>query len=288
MKIKHSVSIVLGIAMAMLAQRTHAGWNYGSRSNCHVLAKYRVEIHSGWTASQGGAGNILRDTGCTYAHAGPLRWYASNGTLISEAEGYIGNSAFWGYAHSWNVYDGLSGILKKGFAAEPPTSSEKPLAPPKDSTQLANESRQSASNHFYVEDVRFGEPKKPNQKCITIKNITGNLIAGVGYSLVEIIVWKPKDDVVKKIADAEITPAKTIWRCRAVVHENRLTTEGEFPKDLFVPAPPLSADQMQKEAVYVINNKNMTITLPAIINLDEVEVCLKGDTGDESILQPKR
>jgi hypothetical protein len=289
MKIKHFAQVAFTIATLMLVESARAGWNYGSRNNCKILAKYRVEIHAGWTSSSGGGGNLLRDTGCTYAHAGPLRYYTSNSKLLSEAEGYIGNSAFWGYARSWTIFDPIPALLKKGVAAEPTAPpSEKAAAPSVQPARSDNEFQQSASNHFYIEDVRFDEPKKPKQKCITLKNVTANLVAETGYSVVEIIVWNPKDDIAKKMADTDITPAKIVWRARAIVHENRLVTEGEFPKDLFSTVPAAFPDQMQKETVHVINNKSMTITLPSTVNLDRVEVCIKGDTGDESILQPKR
>jgi hypothetical protein len=275
--------------MVTLVHAAYGGWNYGSRSNCHIFAKYRVEVHAGFTSSSGGDGGIARDTGCSYAHAGPLRYYTSQHVLLSEAEGYKGNSAFWGYAHAWDVYDPVSLLIKHGYAAEPAVSSRKGTSSAAiNPVSAASEARQSASNHFSVEDVLFDEARESNKKSITLKNITTNLVAGVGYSLVEIIVWKPKDDVAGKVADVEITSEKIVWQGRALVHDNRLTTEGEFPDGFLAATPPASPGQMQKESVYAVYNKDLQINLPDSINLDEIEVFIRGDAGDESILHPER
>ena len=151
--------VIALLAVLSAAPDMLAGWNYGSRKNCKVFAKYRVEAHAGWKSDKGGQGNVTRDTGCTYAHAGPIRSYTGN-VLLAEAEGYIGNSSFWGYARSWNYYDGIANLLKKGVAGQTP---ERMLAPSIGQIQPACGSA-SARNHCYLSEVVLAKWVHPQHK----------------------------------------------------------------------------------------------------------------------------
>lgn len=129
-----------------------------------------------------------------------------------------------------------------------------------------------------------GGPQK-GRKRITISGVTAHFVATSGYSLLEILVWKPADDLAKKVPDITPTESKILWRAEAIVHEGRLSVTGELSPQLFTASTPTATD---KEVAYSIANKDITIELPAAVNLDEVEVLLRGDAGDESILHPKR
>lgn len=264
------------LIFAIAAQFAHAGWNYGSRSNCKVFAKYRVEAHAGFTSSAGGQGDARRDTGCTYAHAGPVRSYTAN-RLLAEAEGYIGNSAFWGYARAWNYFDPISNLLKKGVAGLQTERIGNTVVP--DTRQACP--CESARNHFYCSDVVFGGARTRPVQTITIKGVTAHLAASSGYSVLEVVVWKPVDDLARRIPDTAIVPSKVIWRGKAIVHEGRITFQGELSANLFT-ASEVSAKA--PEVVYSIDNKDIVIPLPGNLNIDAVAVDIRGDAGDESVI----
>jgi hypothetical protein len=264
------------LIFAISAQFANAGWNYGSRSSCRIFAKYRVEVHAGFTSSAGGEGDLRRDTGCTYAHAGPVRSYTAN-HLLAEVEGYIGNSAFWGYAHAWNYNDPISGLLKKGVAG---------LQTERTGNSVVADTRQacpyeSARSHFYCSDVVFGGASTGAARTITIKGVTAHLAASSGYSVLEVVVWKPVDDLAHRIPDTAIIPSKVIWRGKAVVHDGRITCQGELSSKLFT-ASAVSAKA--PEAIYSVDNKDIVMPLPTDLNIDAVAVNIRGDAGDESVI----
>jgi hypothetical protein len=284
MDVKRFVAVAALLSITVATGEARAGWNYGSRSNCRVFAKYRVEVHAAYSTNGGGSGTVNRDTGCTYAHAGPARYYTGSGLLLAEAEGYIGNSAFWGYAHAWDHWDTTANLNKHGIAGTPPEeATARTKIPGTDIPSPA--SIQSARNHFFSSDMVFEGASAKGRKHITIKNVTAHFVGTRGYSLLDIQVWRPADDLAKKVPDTTPTDSKTVWHSRAVVHDGRLSVEGGLSPQLFTASKPTETD---KEVVYSIDNKDITIDLPATVNLDEVEVLVRGDAGDESILHPKR
>jgi len=113
-------------------------------------------------------------------------------------------------------------------------------------------------------------------------HIIGHLVAATGYSRVEIVVWKPRDDVKTQKADTELTLDKIIWRGSATVHDNRLTTDGSFFVDMFVRTTPAPTNA---DVVYSINDKDLTISLPDGVSLDEVAVTFTADAGDVTVLR---
>ncbi len=125
----------------------------------------------------------------------------------------------------------------------------------------------TARNHFFAPAVTFTDNGRAGKR-VTIEKVIASFAASEGYSVLEI---------------AAVTGEKTLWRGRAVVHEGRLTTDGELPSSLFTASTPTAR---ASEVLYTIASKDIVIPLPASVNLDDVELTLRADAGDERVIKP--
>ena len=121
----------------------------------------------------------------------------------------------------------------------------------------------------------------PTAQNIVIKGVNATFVGATGYSVLEIVVWKPSDDVAKRVPDTVITPQKVVWRAKAVLHDNQIRVQGQLSPDLFTRTPPTAE---QPEAIYAIKNKDIVITLPVGVNTDTVVINIRGDAGDQSVI----
>ena len=279
MKNRNIARTLTAVLAAIAMQSVFAGWNHQSRRNCKIWAKYTASANAGYKAYDvmgsyvGSSGYTSHDTGCGYAHAGPLKYYGYNNFLLSEAESSIGSIGTVGYAHTWAQFDPVSNLQKNGTADGADTSRNSGRA----DTEKATDTSPTASNLIVIASTTFTDPVKapsPAPPHVVLSGISGHLAAQAGYSTFEVIATLSRNQV-------PLETDKILWRGKAIVHDNRLTLLGRLTPTIFVPK---AAGPAGKEIIYALNNAEIGIPLENGTNLDEVVVTTKGDTGNKSIL----
>jgi hypothetical protein len=200
--------------------------------------------------------------------------------LLSEAEGSNGPSGLNGYANSWaywygpNFYSGIAGEIKSQISDEEAkrTAAEMKVAiPEKTVVQTANIVMKTGPIVFSPAD-----PKLNRGPRVSIERVNANFSAKIGFSVLEITVWTPVDNMKTKVADKIITKDKILWTGKIVVHDNKAVISGKLSEKLF---------QDATKSNFSIVNKDLEIELPANVDVEKIAVSVRGDSGDQTIVE---
>jgi hypothetical protein len=276
---KYGLALLLAVsAFAMTAHESEAGWNYITRKKCGIFRKYWVEAHAGFKVGSSVSINGSMQGDCTYAHVGK---FSSNGPLgiLSEAEGANSSAGLNGYARCWaywygpDYYSGIAGETK--FKISPEEAAQiaaelKAGIPEKTRVETANIKLMTGPIVFSPGDVKVKRAPR-----VTIPGMNGTMFGKVGYSVLEIVVWTPKDNLKTKETDMNVTKDKLLWSGKIVVHDDKVQFSGSMPPDLL---------KQSETSGFSIKDKTVAIDLPAGLDLDKVAISVRGDSGDKSVI----
>lgn len=245
--------LLVGSILVLSALQAHAGWSVTVRAKCRSWSRqYVAKAHTG-------CGILLlcaqTSSSCGTAYASCSKSCAVGG---ANANSFCGPSGWGGSSNATGTgFAGLEGI------------------------DGATEA--SASQNHLEGSVIFDEAA--GTVVLLVNEGEFEAAADGSFSEMEVIVSMQSGSEADPVDDvrAQISPESILWQGAMRVEKNSIIYAGELGADDLNPSTERTAT-----GTTLVRTQRVarTITLPAGVNLDEVEVTIRGDSGFANRVQP--